>query len=231
MSWTLRALPVLACLVLGAACAADLGDAVEPLVEPRAIINPDSMHPAVDVVLVLASADDVRAAQRVGLAVDRTPEGLARVTPPRTIQTLDGRGTDIAMESLDPGQMYGISGIPVMLDASANGAVAVPRDRTLELLSVEANPTPYPHPVPMLEVTPEAEGWQLAALASDPDGLTGQTLRGVAPATFSIDGTQVNGVAVLLVGDEPVGVVGRPALDDGGSVGIMPYAQLVLGAF
>jgi len=190
--------------------------------EDTLIINPDSMHPGLRLVVVPANATALAAARDAGLPTGYTPWGGTLPRAPRETHAglepspfHDARRIDL----IDPDELLGISGIPVMLDGDgAVGIMPYVRGLAVETAAAgapSANPTPYPDPapnwLPELVAWPDISGWRVASVADGGD----HELVGVAPAHWTIGGVDVEGIGVLIDGNGgPGALLGVPVLRD-----------------
>jgi hypothetical protein len=180
-------------MMMGAASAQECSPAALEL-DARALAQGSSLF------VMARDAEQARVASAGGLRVGTVPWGdpLAYVWGPHGSAHELGTREAVDPHLLDPSELLGISGIPVMIEGEQDVAVVAG--------TLEANPTPYPHPVPVLDVAVQRSGWTVSE--------TGDTLVGVAPLPWVVDGVPVEGVGFWIFGDEVVGVLGLPVVED-----------------
>ena len=172
------------------------------------IINPDSMHESLEAVLVVdTSAVDTRAAAAAGASV-ATPSW--RISPLDEVSvSTSGASTgdlsryDAASDDLDGTGYVSMSGVPVMMEATDVVLLAGVDLSAFEDDVIGANPTPYPHPVPIVDQAyPAPNGWRIA---------------GLSPVNWGAGSYEVDGLLLLMDGDDVLGVGGIPTWtnDDG----------------
>jgi len=196
-----------------------------------ALLNPPSLHPDLEVVVLAEAATvDARALEQVrGTLFDPAfllRDGGVGIIDPTTLPAGREMSVDavadewLSTDDLDPTGMLGMEGIPVMRTGTryigvSGILVGVPDD------PIGANPTPYPYPVPTFAY-PDIGGWY--------PNINGW-LVGVEPSTLLVgDGRSwvaVQGVALVLDGDAVVGALGTPTFDVDGRA-VRPEAPLLL---
>ena len=207
--------------LLACACAASTTHA-DPLT-----LDSDSLR-GFRLVVVPTTAADLTTARDAGLLVGYMPWGGGLVRVPRDPNAgpepspFHGRQR---LDLLDPNELLGIQGIPVMLEGT--GAVGIMPYVSVQTTTVGANPVPYPDvppATPELVAHPTRSGWQVVSVRDGSE----HALSGIAPAHWTIDGVDVAGIGVLVdANGTPGALLGQPVLDDGAGAALASGVHLV----